>query len=46
MASQNKGRMDKALTKEDLKPLFRACRRALLMVVRAIEQLYPEGLEA
>jgi hypothetical protein len=33
------------LTKEDLRPFFRALRRACLMVVRAIEQMYPDGLE-
>lgn len=48
MASTNKSRVDnaKTLTKEDLRPFFRALRRALIMVARAIEQLYPDGLEA
>lgn len=36
---------EKPLTKSDLKPLFRAIRRALLMIVRAIEAMYPDGLE-
>lgn len=37
--------MNKPLTKEDVRPFFRALRRALLMIVRGIEAMYPEGLE-
>ncbi len=48
MAAKGKGDMvnNKPLTKDDLRPFFRALRRACLMIVRAIEQMYPDGLEA
>lgn len=47
MGKQGEGGMDmsKPLTKEDMRPFFRALRRALLMIVRAIEAMYPDGLE-
>lgn len=45
MASEGKNGMGTSLTLEELRPFFRTVRRALLMLVRAVEQLYPDGLE-
>lgn len=45
MASKREGGMGAPLTLEELRPFFRTVRRALLMLVRAVEQLYPDGLE-